>query len=197
MENDLNQSRIQADAVQSAVMAYLTRFEEIANLNILNGYIDGEDFANSTYYFIAKSRSENTYFWRSLDMAQRPLDGTPPEAPAIAAKRDQPDPYAWSDWEKADVPIPESAVEHTIRPVWFNNRLFVAWAECIQQDPRAFTIDTAHTSAGQSGTSHPLLRLSFLLQKNRMETGVRRELACRVTATTKRFAERTLMQPGH
>ncbi|BBP51108.1 toxin [Pseudomonas sp. St386] len=165
LENDLNQSRIQADAVQSAVMAYLTRFEEIANLNILNGYIDGEDFANSTYYFIAKSRSENTYFWRSLDMAQRPLDGTPPEAPAIAAKRDQPDPYAWSDWEKADVPIPESAVEHTIRPVWFNNRLFVAWAECIQQDPRAFTIDTAHTSAGQSGTSHPLLRLSFCFKK--------------------------------
>ncbi|WP_431495563.1 neuraminidase-like domain-containing protein [Pseudomonas brassicacearum] len=152
LENDLNQSRIQADAVQSAVMAYLTRFEEIANLNILNGYIDGEDFANSTYYFIAKSRSENTYFWRSLDMAQRP---------AI----DQPAPFAWSDWEKADVPIPENAVEHSIRPVWFNNRLFIVWAECIQQDSQAFSIDSAHSSTGQSGTSHPLLRLSFCFRK--------------------------------
>lgn len=78
LENELNQNRIQTDAVQSAVMAYLTRFEEIANLNILNGYIDGADFANSTYYFIAKSRTESTYFWRSLNMGQRPLDGTLP-----------------------------------------------------------------------------------------------------------------------
>lgn len=165
LENALNQNRIQADAVQSAVMAYLTRFEEIANLNILNGYIDGEDFANSTYYFIAKSRTENTYFWRSLNMAQRPLNGPPPQTPAIAHKVDQPDPYAWSDWEKADVPIPESAVEHSIRPVWFNNRLFVVWAECIHQDPKASNIDSAHAPALQSATSHPLFRLSFCFKK--------------------------------
>lgn len=123
LENDLNQNRIQSDAVQSAVLAYLTRFEEVANLNILNGYIDGEDFANSTYYFIAKSRSENTYFWRSLNMAQRPFTGTSTQDKS--PKQDQPDPYAWSDWEKADVPIPVDAIEHSIRPVWFNNRLFV------------------------------------------------------------------------
>ncbi|KIQ61056.1 neuraminidase-like domain-containing protein, partial [Pseudomonas fluorescens] len=83
LENALNQNQIQPDAVQSAVMAYLTRFEEVANLNILNGYIDGEDYANSTYYFIAKSRSENSYFWRSLNMAQRPLAGVPTQPPGI------------------------------------------------------------------------------------------------------------------
>lgn len=164
LENDLNQNRIQADAVQSAVMAYLTRFEEMANLNILNGYIDGEDFANSTYYFIAKSRTENTYFWRSLDMGQRPLDGPPPRPPAIAAKLDQPDPYAWSDWEKADVPIQEGAVEHSIRPVWFNNRLFVVWAECIHQDPSASSAPSSD-AAEQPSTRHPLLRLSFCFKK--------------------------------
>ncbi|WP_431080482.1 neuraminidase-like domain-containing protein [Pseudomonas thivervalensis] len=160
LENALNQSRIQPDAVQSAVLAYLTRFEEVANLTILNGYIDGEDFANSTYYFIAKSRTENTYFWRSLDMAQRPLDGTLPSP----SKQDQPDPYAWSDWEKADVPIPESAVEHSIRPVWFNNRLFVVWAECIHQDQ---SVSSAPSSddAVQPSTSHPLLRLSYCFKK--------------------------------
>ncbi|WP_447767999.1 Tc toxin subunit A-related protein [Pseudomonas kilonensis] len=164
LENDLNQNRIQADAVQSAVMAYLTRFEEMASLNILNGYIDGEDFANSTYYFIAKSRTENTYFWRSLDMGQRPLDGPPPRPPAIAAKLDQPDPYAWSDLEKADVPIPEGAVEHSIRPVWFNNRLFVVWAECIHQDPSASSAPSSN-AAEQPSTRHPLLRLSFCFKK--------------------------------
>ncbi|WP_256585286.1 MULTISPECIES: neuraminidase-like domain-containing protein [unclassified Pseudomonas] len=148
LENDLSQNRIQPDAVQTAVLAYLTRFEEVANLNILNGYIEGADFANSTYYFIAKSRSENTYFWRSLNMAQRPQ------------KTDQPDPFAWSDWEKADVPIPDDAIEHSIRPVWFNNRLFVVWAECIHQDP------AAHSSESQTTRNNPLFRLSLSYRKH-------------------------------
>ncbi|MDO7897273.1 neuraminidase-like domain-containing protein [Pseudomonas citrulli] len=161
LENALNQSRIQPDAVQSAVLAYLARFEEVANLTVLNGYIDGEDFANGTYYFIAKSRTENTYFWRSLNMAQRPLDSTlsPP------AKLDQPDPYAWSDWEKADVPIPESAVEHSIRPVWFNNRLFVVWAECIHQEPSASSSTPSQAIAATAGAHRPLLRLSYCFRK--------------------------------
>ena len=162
LENDLNQNRVQPDAVQSAVMAYLTRFEEVANLNILNGYIDGEDFANSHYYFIAKSRSENTYFWRSLNMAQRPLDGTPTTNSSTVRKLDQPDPYAWSDWEKADVPISDNAIEHTIRPVWFNNRLFVVWAECTHQDSDAAT----HTgTASQTFKSHPELTLNLCYRK--------------------------------
>lgn len=162
LENDLNQNQIQPDAVQSAVTAYLTRFEEVANLNILTGYIDGEDFANSTYYFIAKSRSENSYFWRSLNMAQRPINGTPPPSPATPPKLDQPDPYAWSDWEKANVPISDNAVEHSIRPVWFNNRLFVVWAECIHQDPSA---TRNASSPSQATTHHPLLRLSLCFKK--------------------------------
>ena len=160
LENALNQNRLQADAVQSAVLAYLARFEEVANLTMLNGYIDGEDFANSTYYFIAKSRTENTYFWRSLDMAQRPLHSTLPPP----SKQDQPDPYAWSDWEKADVPISESAVEHSIRPVWFNNRLFVVWAECIHQDQSASSAASNDDTVAPRA-NHPLLRLSYCFKK--------------------------------
>jgi hypothetical protein len=164
LENVLNQNRIQPDAVQSAILGYLARFEEVANLTILNGYIDGEDFANSTYYFIAKSRTENTYFWRSLDMAQRPLTGTPAQPPAIAAKLDQPHPYAWSDWEKADVPVSESAVENSIRPVWFNNRLFIIWAECICQDQSALHTPS-NVTAVASRVQYPLLRLSYCFKK--------------------------------
>ncbi|WP_413793936.1 MULTISPECIES: neuraminidase-like domain-containing protein [unclassified Pseudomonas] len=166
LESALSQNQIQTDAVQSAILAYLSRFEEIANLNILNGYIDGRDFANSTWYFIAKSRSENTYFWRSLNMAQRPLDGTHPSPPAQAPKQDQPDPHAWSDWEKADVPIPESAAEQTIRPVWFNNRLFVVWAECIHQDPAASNRASQDASTAAPGANRPLLRLSYCFKKH-------------------------------
>ena len=138
LKNDISQSRIQPAAIESAVKSYLTRFEEVANLKILNGYIDGADFANSQYYFIAKSRSGQTYFWRSLNMAERPYNGTKTEN-GQRVKQDHPEPYAWSDWKKADIPIPQDAIEHTIRPVWFNNRLFITWAQCIHQDPAGVT----------------------------------------------------------
>ena len=164
LENDLNQNRIQSDEVQTAVLAYLTRFEEVANLNILNGYIDGEDFANSTYYFIAKSRSENTYFWRSLNMAKRPFSGQPTSDKS--PKEDQPDPYAWSDWEKADVPIPDDAIEHSIRPVWFNNRLFVIWAECIYQEVNTVAHTDKTSPQGQKTNLYPHLRLSLCYKKS-------------------------------
>ncbi|VVO87556.1 hypothetical protein PS874_02000 [Pseudomonas fluorescens] len=142
LENDINQAQIQPDTVQAAVLAYLARFEEIANLKVCNGYIDGEDFANSTYYFIGKSPAENVYYWRSLDMSQRPLK-TPAQGPGIfAPKFDKPLPNAWSDWKKANVPISEKALEHTIRPCWFNNRLFVIWAEVELQDSEAIISPT-------------------------------------------------------
>ncbi|WP_122698421.1 neuraminidase-like domain-containing protein [Pseudomonas viridiflava] len=137
LENDLNQAQIQPETVQTAVLAYLARFEEVANLKICNGYIDGEDFANSTYYFIGKSPAENAWYWRSLDMSQRAVKvpaGKPEEVPE---KFDKPLPSAWSDWQKANVPISEKALEHTVRPCWFNNRLFVIWAELELQDATA------------------------------------------------------------
>ncbi|WP_028622792.1 neuraminidase-like domain-containing protein [Pseudomonas sp. Ant30-3] len=153
--NDISQSRIQPAAIESAVKSYLTRFEEVANLKILNGYIDGADFANSKYYFIAKSRSEPTYFWRSLNMAERPYNGTKTDN-GQRVKQDHPEPYAWSDWKKADIPIPQDAIEHTIRPVWFNNRLFITWAQCIHQDP-----------AGVSGEKRdPQLLMSYCYKKS-------------------------------
>ncbi|WP_214512678.1 neuraminidase-like domain-containing protein [Pseudomonas brassicacearum] len=137
LENDINQAQIQPDTVQSAVLAYLARFEEIANLKVCNGYIDGEDFANSTYYFIGKSPAENAYYWRSLDMSLRPVKQPGAALGDVPDKYDKPLPNAWTDWKKANVPISEKALEHTIRPCWFNNRLFVVWAEVDYQDPDA------------------------------------------------------------
>lgn len=152
-ENDLNQAQIQPETVETAVLAYLARFEEIANLKICNGYIDGEDFANSTYYFVGKSPAENAYYWRSLDMAQRAVKrpaGTPGEAPE---KFDKPLPNAWSDWQKANVPISEKALEHTIRPCWFNNRLFIIWAELELQDADAM-------QAPEEGKAEPAVKVN-------------------------------------
>ncbi|WP_397449627.1 neuraminidase-like domain-containing protein [Pseudomonas sp. NA-150] len=133
LENDINQNKIEVDTVQEAVKTYLTNFEEVANLSIVNGYIDTDDFANGTYYFIGKSRGETAYYWRSVDMSQRSF-----KAGADGPKHDTPQPGAWSDWRKASLPISENAVEHTIRPVHFNNRLFVSWLEYISSDSSTF-----------------------------------------------------------
>ena len=67
LENDLSQYRIQADTVTTAVQNYLARFEETANIRTINGYIDADvgNLYSGIYYFVGKSSSANTYYWRS------------------------------------------------------------------------------------------------------------------------------------
>lgn len=125
LENDINQNRINIDTTQDAVKAYLASFEEVANLTIVNGYIAGTDFAQSHYYFIGKSRAEGAYYWRSVNMADRSYIAQGNEGP----QHDNPSPGAWSDWKSINLPVSEAALEKTIRPVFFNNRLFVTWLE--------------------------------------------------------------------
>ena len=124
LENDINQNRITLDTTQEAVQSYLASFEEVANLTIINGYIAGTDFKEATYYFIGKSRAEGAYYWRSVNMAERSY-----KSGTQGPKEDNPNPGAWSDWKKANLPISDAAIEHTIRPTHFNNRLFVSWLE--------------------------------------------------------------------
>ncbi|WP_346832458.1 neuraminidase-like domain-containing protein [Pseudomonas abietaniphila] len=126
LENDINQNKITLDSVQSAVCAYLSNFEEVANLTVLNGYIDSDKFSEGKYYFIGKSPAEKQYYWRVVDMNERAyVSGT--EGP----KFDYPTPGAWSDWQKADIGVSTSTLERTIRPVFFNNRLFITWVDLI------------------------------------------------------------------
>lgn len=155
LENDLTQGRIDAATAQKAILGYLTRFEEVANLKILSGYIDGDDADNGIYYLLAKSRSSERYYWRSLDMSQRPVK----LSASGSEKVERPDPQAWSQWEKADVPISQNAIEQTIRPVWFNNRLFVFWAESYHQHPDQLT------EKSSSARSNPQLKLNYAWRK--------------------------------
>ncbi|WP_277760506.1 neuraminidase-like domain-containing protein [Pseudomonas sp. A34-9] len=150
LENDLTQGRIDSATAQKAILGYLTRFEEVANLSILNGYIDGDDVDNGVHYLLAKSRSADRYYWRSLDMSQRPVT----LSAEGAEKLKRPDPLAWSQWEKADVPISQNAIQHTIRPVWFNNRLFVFWAESNHQHPHQLA---EGSTKGQSNSQVKLI----------------------------------------
>ncbi|WP_460104537.1 neuraminidase-like domain-containing protein [Pseudomonas sp. H1_D04] len=168
LENDLNQNKIHIDTTQKAVLDYLASFEEVANLTIINGYINTDDFKNGMYYFVGKSRVEGAYYWRSVDMSQRTykdLTGTNPNRP----KFDYPQPGAWSDWHKAALPISASAIERTIRPVLFNNRLFVFWVEYVDSSPDAVSIE--HNKPPEPGApvttvrANPMLRLNMVYKK--------------------------------
>jgi hypothetical protein len=174
LENDLNQNKIHIDTTQEAVLSYLASFEEVANLTIINGYINTADFKNGMYYFIGKSRAESVYYWRSVDMSQRTyvnLNGSDPDRP----KFDYPQPGAWSDWHKANLPISASAIERTIRPVLFNNRIFVFWVECVDNSPSSMTVVQGYLEgtpkppdAGSPETkvhSNPMLRLNMVYKK--------------------------------
>ncbi|MFO2464138.1 neuraminidase-like domain-containing protein [Pseudomonas sp. 15FMM2] len=135
LENDLSQYRIQPDTVLNAVQSYLSRFEEIANIQTLNGYIDGDagQLTDSTYYFVGKSSTDDTYYWRSLDLSKR-----------STLKPDTPAAVAWTDWKKINLTFSADTAAHSIRPVFFNNRLFIVWAETIQ--PLPSSLFTSHTN---------------------------------------------------
>jgi len=126
LEADLNQHRLQPATVHNAVQGYLSRFEAIATLHTLNGYIDGDvrQLDTSTYYFVGKSASDNLYYWRSLDLSKR-----------SSARPDTPAPLAWTDWKPINLAFCADTPAHSIRPVRFNNRLFIVWAESIKPAP--------------------------------------------------------------
>lgn len=112
LEGAINQSRISRDRVQRAVHAYLSRFEEVANLQVLTGYIDGEDFRQANYYFIGRqSVAPHGYYWRKA-------------AVQLADDSALLSPTAWSEWQPINLPTGDIV---TARPVIFNNRLHVIW----------------------------------------------------------------------
>jgi hypothetical protein len=167
LENDINQNKISIDTTQEAVKSYLASFEEVANLTIINGYIDTERFAEGKYYFIGRSRAEDIYYWRTVDMNERAYkEGT--EGP----KYDHPTPGAWSDWKRAEIGVNANTLERTIRPVFFNNRLFITWVDMIPvSEDIEVTLPTGSIKPGTDGsipitpapppTSTPRVQLLF------------------------------------
>lgn len=116
LENTLNQSKINDDTVQNAVLQYLSNFEDVANLDVVSGYIDGTNFMGSKYYFIGQERTEPFgYYWRSMDMSQYDTSTLPASA--------------WSEWLPVDLPNNTESIVGRIRPVIFNNRLYIIWFE--------------------------------------------------------------------
>ncbi|MDO5404296.1 MAG: neuraminidase-like domain-containing protein [Proteus sp. (in: enterobacteria)] len=110
----IGQNSINSDTIDDAFKTYLTSFEQIANLDVISGYHDGVTLEDGKTYFIGHNVSEKTsYYWRSADHSK--------------IKKGVMASNAWTEWTKIENGA--SPYNNLIRPVIFNNRLYVAWIE--------------------------------------------------------------------
>ncbi|TDB54325.1 Tc toxin subunit A [Photorhabdus luminescens] len=115
LENDLNQSRLNNDMIQTAILRYLTEFERLSNLQLVSGYIDGTDPKSDRYHFIGKNNAEPVeYYWRTLDIKLR-------DSQELIT------PLAWSEWEKITLSLTGDLL--ALRPVVISGRQYAVWVE--------------------------------------------------------------------
>ncbi|USR66884.1 neuraminidase-like domain-containing protein [Providencia stuartii] len=114
MLQDISQSNLTPDTIETAFNSYLSQFEQIANLNIVSGYHNNINFDNGFTYLIGHSADSSGFYWRSVDQGQFNEDGKFPAS-------------AWSEWKGIQMGI--NAVQDWVRPFIFNSRLHVAWVE--------------------------------------------------------------------
>ncbi|MBC8947237.1 neuraminidase-like domain-containing protein [Xenorhabdus indica] len=116
MVSDLNQGPLNDDTILTAVQGYLNRFEEVANLSVISGYIAGTNLARSDYYFLGCTASKPyTYYWRKCAMQMNTVTTMVPDS--------------WSEWQKVGLPLGGDNVVGLPRPVIHNKRLYVVWFE--------------------------------------------------------------------
>ncbi|WP_454836023.1 Tc toxin subunit A-related protein [Pseudomonas lini] len=115
LENSLNQTRLTTDSVQLGVQQYLRAFEEVCNLEVLNGYVDGSNTRGADYYFVGQERiAPHRYFWRKADI-QLDVDSVTVN------------PAAWSEWKPVDIPADVQVLDS--RLLFWGGRLCMVWAE--------------------------------------------------------------------
>ncbi|MCC8456067.1 insecticidal toxin complex protein TccB [Photorhabdus aegyptia] len=139
LETTLNQNRLDPDRVQDAVLAYLNEFEAVSNLYVLSGYINQDKFDQAIYYFIGRTTTKPyRYYWRQMDLSKNRQD--PAGNPVT--------PNCWNDWQEITLPLSgDTVLEHTVRPVFYNDRLYVAWVErdpAVQKDADGKNIGKSH-----------------------------------------------------
>ncbi|HEY3987443.1 neuraminidase-like domain-containing protein [Cedecea sp.] len=112
MLQSLSQSELTRDSVEEAFKTYMTRFEEIANLEVISGYHDGISDQSGTTYIVGRS-DIGDYYWRSADIGKLSSGKLPANA--------------WTEWKKITVAV--TPVNNLIRPVIFQSRLYLVWGE--------------------------------------------------------------------
>ncbi|WP_104023953.1 neuraminidase-like domain-containing protein [Vibrio hyugaensis] len=116
--SDISQNQLNDDTVDDAYRRYLNQFEEVANLDVLSGYLHGNDFHLGDTYFAARSKEKpHRYYWRSLDnTASDGMDGY------VAS--------AWREWEEITTPM--TPLRDQVRLVMFQDRLYISWIEAVE-----------------------------------------------------------------
>lgn len=135
----ISQNSINSDTIDDAFKTYLTSFEQIANLEVISGYHDGVTLKEGYTYFIGCNASEKaSYYWRSADHSKI-------KKGVMAAN-------AWTEWTKIDNGA--NPYNNLIRPVIFNNRLYVAWIE--QKEIENKESENKESENKEKSTSTPL-----------------------------------------
>ncbi|CAH2926336.1 MAG: Unknown, probable insecticidal toxin [uncultured Paraburkholderia sp.] len=128
------QSQLTSDTVENAFKTYMTRFEEIANLNIVSGYHNSVSDQIGTTYLIGKSAAGD-FYWRSTDIGKMSHGKLPANA--------------WSEWKKITAAV--RSVNNLVRPVIFQSRLYLVWVESSE----------AATTSGSSTTQSTKYQLKY------------------------------------
>lgn len=114
MLQTLSQSKLTRDTVEDAFKTYLTRFEVVANLELVSSYHDNVNISEGKTWIVGRNNTEgDKYYWRTLNQAMMTEGKYPADA--------------WSEW--TEISIGASPWQGLIRPVIFNYRLYLVWLE--------------------------------------------------------------------
>ncbi|MBN3863865.1 insecticidal toxin complex protein TcaB2 [Pseudomonas frederiksbergensis] len=115
LETHVNQAAITEDLVLQGVQRYLRSFEEICNLQVMTGYMDGANPLDAHYYLVGRQRiAPYCWFWREVNIV---LEASSPSV----------NPTAWFEWEKAEIPTDDSVLDS--RLVYWEGRPCMVWAQ--------------------------------------------------------------------
>lgn len=113
LEN-ISQGKLSQDAVEDAFKTYLTRFETVADLTVINAYHDSVNSDSGITWLLGRSKENlQEYHWRTVDISKL-QDGTLPA-------------NAWGEWTRIEMPL--NAWQDMVRPVVFRERLYIIWVE--------------------------------------------------------------------
>lgn len=115
LENSLNQMRLSTESVQRGLMEYTQAFQRLCDLDVLSGYIDGENVQDARYYLIGQERTAPlAYYLRSVKVE---LDNHSKKI----------NPAAWGEWQKIDIATTGPVVD--IRCVNWLGLPVMVWCE--------------------------------------------------------------------
>lgn len=110
----LSQSQLDKDTVETGLNSYLTEFDAVANLNTIQGYHDSANINEGKTWLIGRDQGEHPgYYWRSVDHSKF-------QNGKFVAN-------AWSEWKSISFSL--NPVYGLLRPVLWSSRLYLVWVE--------------------------------------------------------------------